>query len=318
MLVSLTKNKQSEVTVRKMAAKFFAPVEMVGYTELTEGYFNVAYEVFLRDGRSVILKVAPAKDVRIMTYEKNIMQSEVSAMRTVENYSDIPAPRVLGYDDSCTICPSPYFFMEKLSGRSLNTVKDTLSAEQLAEIYAESGRINRRINEIPCPCFGYPAQPEFQGKTWFPVFRKMLEAGIQDAEKGGVDLKISPDTLLACLDRDKALFDAVTEPKLVHWDCWDGNIFVEKGKITGFIDWERSIWGDPLLEVGFRTYSENTAFLKGYGAELTENQKRRALWYDVYLMLLVSLECEYRKYETMDMYYWGTSILQKQLAALEK
>lgn len=84
MLVSLTKNKQSEVTVRKMAAKFFAPVEMVGYTELTEGYFNVAYEVFLRNGRSVILKVAPAKDVRIMTYEKNIMQSEVSAMCTVE------------------------------------------------------------------------------------------------------------------------------------------------------------------------------------------------------------------------------------------
>lgn len=317
MIVSLTKNKQSEAIIRKMTAKFFAPVEMAGYTELTEGYFNVAYEIFLRDGRSVILKVAPAKDVRIMTYEKNIMQSEVNAMRMVENYSNIPAPKVLGYDDSCTVCPSPYFFMEKLPGKSLNAVKDALSAEQLAEIYTESGRINRRINEITCPCFGYPGQPEFQGKTWFPVFRKMLEAGIQDAENGGVDLKISPDALLACLNRDKALFDEVTEPKLVHWDCWDGNIFVEKGKITGFIDWERSIWGDPLLEVGFRTYSENTAFLKGYGAELTENQKRRALWYGVYLMLLVSLECEYRKYETMDMYYWGISTLQKQLAALQ-
>lgn len=34
-----------------------------------------------------------------------------------------------------------------------------------------------------------------------------------------------------------------------------------------------------------------------------------ALWYDVYLMLLVSLEREYRQYATMDMYEWSTGVL---------
>ena len=110
----------------------------------------------------------------------------------------------------------------------------------------------------------------------------------------------------------------MTEPKLVHWDCWDGNIFVQSGKVTGIIDWERSLWGDPLMEVGFRTYSDNTYFQKGYGIRnLTENQQRRALWYDMYLMLLVALECEYRKYETMDSYYYSTQLLMKQFKKVQ-
>ena len=166
--------------------------------------------------------------------------------------------------------------------------------------------------------FGYPGQPEFQGKEWYPIFRKMMEAGVNDAQHGNVDLKIPIDQMWLCLDRDKSIFEEVSEPKLVHWDCWDGNIFIHSGKVTGIIDWERSIWGDPLMEVGFRTYAENTCFQKGYGIKrLTKNQERRALWYDIYLMLLVALEYEYRKYETMDSYYYATQMLIKQFEKVQ-
>lgn len=147
----------------------------------------------------------------------------------------------------------------------------------------------------------------------------MMEAGVKDAEQGNVDLKIPVDEMRRCLDRDRPVFDEVKEPKLVHWDCWDGNIFVRSGRVTGIIDWERSIWGDPLMEVGFRTYSDNTCFQRGYGmGSLTENQERRALWYDVYLMLLVALECEYRKYETMDMYTYATQLLVRQFGKIRE
>lgn len=314
---SLTKNRLNNKTISRMVDKFFAPLKMESCRELTEGYFNMAYEVDLNNGRKVILKVAPLKNTRIMTYEKNIMFSEVEAMKMAKNFGRIPVPDVIGYDDSCAICESPYFFMEKLEGRSLNVDKSNLSLEQITDIHIEMGKINRKINEISCPCFGYPGQPAFQGKEWYPVFQKMLEAGIEDAEKGNVDLKIPVTTLRACLKRDKEVFDEVTEPKLVHWDCWDGNIFVRDGMVTGIIDWERSLWGDPLMEVGFRTYSDNSSFLKGYNMDaLTLNQKRRALWYDIYLLILVALECEYRKYETLDMYHWSTQLLEKQFNKL--
>ena len=57
---SLTKNRQNEETLRRMVGRFFHPLELQSYKELTEGYFNVAYEVTLSSGEAVILKVAPA------------------------------------------------------------------------------------------------------------------------------------------------------------------------------------------------------------------------------------------------------------------
>ncbi len=314
---SLTKNKQNGHTIGQMVAKCFASVTMEEYKELTEGYFNVAYEVSLSDQEKVILKVAPLAETRIMTYEKNIMFSEVSAMKMAGKIGKIPVPEVIAFDDTCTVCKSPYFFMKKINGRSLNTIKDHIPPEQLAEIYKKVGEINRKINEIQCPRFGYPGQPAFQGKEWYPVFCRMLKAGVEDAGRGGVDLQIPVDLMWTRLEADRKIFNEVTEPRLVHWDCWDGNIFVEDGRVTGIIDWERSLWGDPLMEVGFRTYQDNTLFQKGYGINaLTESEKRRALWYDIYLMILVSLECEYRKYETMDMYNWSVQILREQFRSL--
>lgn len=314
---SLTKHKLTKETISKMVEKFFKPFKMTDCQELTEGYFNMAYEICLNNGKRAILKIAPLKEMRIMTYEKNIMLSEVEAMKMAKKTGEIPVPDLIGYDDSCTICNSPYFFMEKIDGRSLNMEKNSLSADQIADIYIEVGKINRKINEINCPCFGYPGQPAFQGNEWFPVFQKMLENGIQDAENSNVDLKIPINTLRAFLKKDKNIFDEVTEPKLVHWDCWDGNIFVKDGKVTGIIDWERCLWADPLMEVNFRTYDDNKWFRKGYGLEeLSDSEYRRALWYDIYLMIIMSSEYEYRKYETMDSYIWATGLLQEQFGKL--
>ena len=315
---SLTKNEQSPETIERMVEICFPGRKMTGYTELTEGYFNVAYEIEVDGGERVILKVAPAPSAIVMTYEKNIMYSEVEAMKAAKA-AGLPAPAVLAYDDSRTICGSTYFFMEKLPGQSLHSIKGSLTEREIAEINRQVGSINRKINDIRYPCFGYPGQTEFQGNEWFPVFRKMLEAGVRDAENGRVDVKINIDKLWQVLEHDRPIFEEVTEPRLVHWDCWDGNIFVENGRVTGIIDWERSLWADPLMEVGFRTYAQNADFLAGYGmGELTASQQRRALWYDVYLMLLVSLECEYRQYETMDMYEWSTGVLARQFEKLEE
>lgn len=315
---SLTKNRQNKDTITRMVEKFFGSLEVRSYKELTEGYFNVAYEVELNDGSKTILKIAPSKDVRIMTYENNIMSSEVQAMRMAGQDGHISVPQIYGYDDSCTVCESPYFFMEKLKGKSLNTIKKSLSQQQIENIYSETGKIIRLVNGIPCPCFGYPGQPEYQGTEWYPVFCKMIKAGLGDAKQGNVDLKIPISELLDHLERDRVVFEEVKEPRLVHWDCWDGNIFVEDGNLTGIIDWERCLWADPLMEVGFRTYSPNPAFQKGYGMEVLDaRQQRRALWYDIYLMILVALECEYRRYETMDTYEQSTDILTKQFEKLK-
>ena len=115
-----------------------------------------------------------------------------------------------------------------------------------------------------------------QESRWYPAFRSMLCLGIDDARAMGIDLKIDTDRLLSRLEEEKEFFEEVTVPCLVHWDLWEGNVFVSGGKITGIIDWERALWADPLLELGFRTYDDPADFLEGYGKrEFSPAERRR-------------------------------------------
>lgn len=309
---AITKNHQSESVLKQMVKKSFPALELKEYKELTEGYFNVAYEVVLSNGESVILKVAPRKDALVMTYEKNIMFAEVEAMKTAAEHDGIPVPKVLAYDNSCEICDSPYFFMEKLEGVSLSSIREDIPQEEVAAIHTEMGRIGARINAIKGSYFGYIGQPEFHGDKWYPVFVKMMKTAVADVERVHVDMEIELDKMWERLEADKEIFEEVTESCLVHWDCWDGNIFVKDSKITGIIDWERSLYADPLLEVSFRTYDDNSDFQRGYGITLTDKEKRRALWYDIYMMILTAGESEYRHYETTNIRDWGRRVMQEQ------
>lgn len=314
---TLTKNKQSKDAVRKMTEKYMFPLKMTDCEELTEGMFNAAYEARLSDGSSVILKIAPPKEADILTYEKNIMYAEVQTMKMLSQQGIIPVPHIYGYDDSCTVCNLPYFVMEKLRGESMNKIRYSLSSEQIDSIYLEAGRIIRNVNSIVCPCFGYPAQSEFQGNNWYSVFCKMMNAAVFDAKRTDAVLEVFPYELMTELGRSEAVFEEVTEPRLVHYDCWDGNIFVESGNITGIIDWERALWADPLMELGFRRFSPDPVFQKGYGLEeLNEKQVVRALWYDVYMMVLAAAECKSRKYDINEVYGWG-GVLKKQFKELK-
>ena len=95
MPVSVTKSMISNETIYNMVNKAFG-CEPKEITELTEGYFNVAYRIDLGD-RPVILKVAPSPEVDILTYEKDIMWTEVDSMKLVKKETAVPVPEILFY-----------------------------------------------------------------------------------------------------------------------------------------------------------------------------------------------------------------------------
>lgn len=312
MAISMTKNKQTEKIITKIVSKAFGGLGLKQVTELTEGFFNVAYLITLLDGREVILKIAPPVNSVIMTHENNIMYSEVDSMRMVEKLTDVPVAKILYYDDSHMLCDNDYFFMEKLEGKSFSSYFKQLSDDENAKINYQMGYYNAKLNKITGKKFGYYGQTEKQDRNWFKVFKNMIKDTIDDAERLNIDLKISLNLIFELLDNDKVYFDEVIIPKFVHWDLWAGNIFVVGDMITGLIDFERCMWADELLEVGFRTYGYDENFFNGYGIEkLTYSQSIRAKWYDVYLFLISCLECDYRHYETRDAYNWGTKMLAK-------
>lgn len=310
MPVSMTKNQKSRVQLEHMMQQACpnSPVKILN--ELTEGYFNAAYEVTLQNGKQVILKIAPPPDVSVMRYEKDLMAAEVGAMRLVAEQTDCPVAKILFFDQSRTLCDSDYFVMEKLPGKSFSVLQEQLTEAEKCHIQFSAGVFNRKLNAISGERFGCFAQPEKQYTAWFPAFKSLLQDVFADAEQVSASFSVKPQLLLELLERDKSCFEQVTCPQLVHWDLWAGNIFVDNGEISGLIDFERSLWGDFLMEAGFRSWQQEPAFLRGYGLqELTLAQQIRVLWYDVYLLLINSLECDYRHYETREIFHWVSKML---------
>ena len=316
---SATKNRQERGTIEKMTASAFPGLHAVKIAELGEGYFNAAYSVRLSDGRDVILKIAPPKDYPVMTYEKDLMRAEVESMRLVRAKTDLPVAEVLCCDESRTICPSGYFFMSKLDGRSFSTASAGMSGEEKSSIQFQAGRMNRKLNGITGDSFGCFAGPEGRGRDWFSVFSGMLRDVFQDAGKMGIQLAVRFGEVQGLLSGSRRVFGEVTVPRLVHWDLWAGNIFVENGRITGIIDFERCLWADVLMESGFRTGNQDPDFLRGYGMEApTEAQRIRIAWYDLYLFLIMSMESEYRNYPNLDQKVWAEKKVLGSLDFLNK
>ncbi|MDE5893648.1 MAG: aminoglycoside phosphotransferase family protein [Acetatifactor sp.] len=307
---SLTKGTVSEEIINRMVKKAFEE-KALEMQELKEGYFNIAYKVRLKD-RNVVLKIAPSPDIQIMTNEKNIMYSEVDSMRMVAKRTDVPIPRILFYDNSGSVIDREYFFMEMLQGQSLSSLQDALSEEEKQGIYYRLGQYTRQLNGIEGERFGYYAQPDRQGENWFEVFRDMVRDTYADARRKDIDMPVEEDKTLELLERDRAIFEAVKTPRFVHWDIWAGNVFIADNRIEGIIDFERCLWADALMEVGFRNYECNIAFYDGYGIEeLTGEEKRRARWYDIYVALLWCLETDYRGYDNRDFYHMGCRAVQE-------
>ena len=66
---SITKNRQTPATLRAMVERAYGAEQVptgepdTWLEELGHGWFNVAYRIVLRDGRAVVVKIAPRSAV---------------------------------------------------------------------------------------------------------------------------------------------------------------------------------------------------------------------------------------------------------------
>ncbi|MBR1929922.1 MAG: aminoglycoside phosphotransferase family protein [Lachnospiraceae bacterium] len=313
MADAITKNLQNEEDIFRICQSAFGEAKVpVHIRELTDGFCNAAYDITLNDGRSAILKVAPLSDVKMMSCEVELMAAEVGAMKLAARSGIKGVPKVYFYDDSREICNSAYFLMEKLDGVSYASVREHLSESEAAWINFQTGEYLRSLHEIKGRQFGHFCRKELQRENWFDAFELLLGRIVKDGMDAHIEIGVPYEDIQDLLVKHKAYFEEVREASLLHWDSWDGNIFVKDGKLVGLIDWERSMWGDPLMEDRFRFHTVNQDFLKGYGyrdsqgdvVELSHAEQIRCKWYDVYLYLIMMFEVFYRQYATQDQYEW--------------
>lgn len=305
---SFTKVKLNDLQLDLLVkAAFGAKTAVIHSSVLTGGFFNTAYDLELSNGKSVILKIAPAVETATLSYEKDIMRTEVEALRLVADKGVAPVPAVYYFDESLKLSPSPFFFMEKIEGKPYSDVKESLSILERDTIETELGRYNYLFNEIKGERFGIFGQRSVgEGNSWRETFTWLMQSLLADAEKLGAQLPASTDEIMHEVSKVLPALDVVTEPRLVHWDLWNGNVFVKDGSIVSLIDWERALWGDVLMEYYFRHFENSASFLKGYGADYDRtNEYERIKLYDLYLDLILAIECYSRKYDNEGHVRWA-------------
>jgi aminoglycoside phosphotransferase (APT) family kinase protein len=319
---SRTKNRKPREQIAQMAARAFGGTALASgedaVRELKDGWFNVVYDVRLADGREVILKIAPPPGAEVMTYERDLMRTEVEAMRRVAENPVIPVPRIHFHDAARDLCDADYFFMEKLRGDNLGHVKSSLSPETRARVETRIGEILRAINGFTGTYFGYPGHPDLRGGSWRAAFAKIVDSVLEDG--GRKHAEYDADRVRAAVLKHAPALDAVGEPRLVHWDAWDPNFFVLNGEVTGLVDFERALWADPLMEAQFRPlYGEGIPnVLRGYGrSPLGPDEEPRSQLYTLHLALVMYTECYYRSYDTDFVFDLSKAVLASTLEWLE-
>jgi aminoglycoside phosphotransferase (APT) family kinase protein len=322
---STTKNRKTREQVARMVERAFCGTTLAAgedaVSELKEGWFNAAYHVWLSDGREVIVKIAPPKEAEVLAYEQHIMATEVASMRLVRANPAIPVPEIYYFDTARDVCDSEYFFMEKLTGDNYEQVKASLSPAMQAQINQQIGAIIREINGFRGTYFGYDGNRDLRGATWKEAFLKIVDSVLEDGRRKQADFGSPIDDIRGAVLKHAPSLEAVTTPRLVHWDAWDLNFFVKDGMVTGILDFERALWADPLMEAQFRALDSGgvSESMRGYGkTTFTHEEEERCHLYTLHLALVMKTECYYRNYDSDEVSTIAMKLMVPTLAWLKE
>jgi aminoglycoside phosphotransferase (APT) family kinase protein len=303
---SLTKRQVTDTELAALVRHAFGPAAQVTRCqELTDGSYNAAYAVGLADGADLVLKVAPPPELKLLSHEVDLMRTEVDVYRRGAA-AGVAVPEVIhaGFDRG--VLGTDFVFLSRVRGVGLNTIAEALGPAQLAVARGQAAAHAATLHTITGPAYGYPLRGSRSWQpSWRAAFGAMVDDILDDALRLGTELPLPPERIGALLRRHADVLDEVDRPALVHFDLWDGNIFVDPDaaggtRVTGLIDGERAFFGDPIAELVslslFRDPTEAPEVLSGYAAagqariELTPGVRRRLDLYTTYLYLIMAVE----------------------------
>lgn len=255
---------------------------------LQGGLFNTTYRIQLEHTSytDVILRLAPERGEMaagsasdpLFSFERTMMAAELIVYEYYRK-AGIPAPNIIACDDSGSIVPRTYMFMDFIPSKQLD--HSTISDIDKERLYHQLGAYTAIMHQIEGASFGWPqGNGTIKGSDqWSEVLHSFAEETALKAEQAEYMPGVGEE-IATIFIKNKDLFDQVTRPVLVHNDLWEANVLVHQVNgelnIAAIIDGDRSMFADREFEAILST--ESVAFHEGYDRALdssAEGQARR-------------------------------------------
>jgi aminoglycoside phosphotransferase (APT) family kinase protein len=245
----------------------------------------------------VVLRIAPPQK-GMLFYERNMMAQEPAIHALLREKTAIPVAEILAYDDSHALIDHAYMVMQRLPGCALCDMPG-VSARFYDRVLVQVGGYLRQMHALTAQQYGYlgahhPMEPQ---ATWWEAFRTMWNALLDDVQRAGGYATAEAAAMRQLLDDHRQDVDRPVAASLLHMDIWSQNILVdENGTVTGIVDMDRALWGDPEIEFAVLDYCDisRSAFWVGYGrprADTPADRIRRQFYllYEVQKYIAIDL-----------------------------
>ena len=217
--------------------------------ELSGGMFNNTYLIKRQKEADVIMRIGPHPDVYVFSNETLLMRREHDISPAFASFAGL-TPETIAVDFSHSLVNRDVMFQSFLTGELWDDVKDALTEAESQHLWQELGVISAKIHAVEGSYFGQPdPMPSFA--TWSESILAIAQGMWHDLRT----LSLNEDGVADYIDlveRGSVYLNEITTPQLIHGDLWPKNILIDRTlsppTITGLLDAERAMWGDPAAE----------------------------------------------------------------------
>ena len=248
----------------------------------TGGELSGVWELRADRGEPVIVKVYP----ELWRWGQD---KEVHVYRTLAAHGVGPTPEVLLVEPPGGLLDHAFTVMTALPGLPLSEVDPLLDAAANRRLYRRLGEVLAAVHGIGQAAFGYlTTEVEEPESTNTAYMTRQFARKLAEFDDLGGDPALR-DTVGRHVAERVPLFGGCAAPVLCHNDFHDGNVLVVEGangwEVTGFVDVENAIAGDPLSDVAKTDYysirgdhAKLVGLLEGYGPLPDDWRDRVALY----------------------------------------
>jgi len=241
----------------------------LAFSRITTGKFNTSYYVSAGSGEYVI-RIAPPPGTPCIFYEREMMKQEPGIHALLLEKTEVPVAPIVAFDETRETLPNDFLLMERLPGRAAS--ESALSRSAVDRLFEQTGKALAAIHAQEVERYGYLGEHHCMEPqhTWKSAFVVMWNKLLDDIAATEVYTADEIDAMRGLLANHLSSFDHEVRAHLLHMDIWAQNLLCDaSGNLTGLVDFDRALWGDPEIEFAVLDYCgvSTRAFWKGYGAE---------------------------------------------------